>query len=148
IACPADATLRIRASDGYDTGTIVLPCGKWRPAGRAYRYVDPLGTSGGVRSVVYARKRLVVQLRGASFPALVGPLAAPASIEVELSTGARTYCARFETFKRNQPGNVLATRPSVPCVPAAPTPSPTPTATPTPTPSSVPTPAPECPAGM
>jgi len=104
IACPADPTLRIRASDGFDSGVIVLPCASWRRAGTGFKYADRLAALSGVHSVVYSKRRLVIKLKGASYPALVGPLGFPPGIEVGFSSGTRDYCARFETFKRNDDG--------------------------------------------
>jgi len=141
IACPANPVIRIRASDGFDTGGVVLPCGSWRAAGTGFKYVDRFGTIAGVQSVVYGKRRLVLKMRGAAYPALIGPLGFPPSVEVSFSTGDREYCARFETFKRNEAGNVLATKPSLACAVPTPTPSPSPSPTPTPTPAFV------CPGG-
>ncbi len=147
IACPADPTLRIRASDGFDTGEIVLPCAAWKRAGTGYRYVDKQAAISGVHTVVYAKRRLSVRLKGESYPALVGPIVPPASIEVSFGTGARDYCARFTTFRRNEAGLVHAVKPSVACLAPTPTPSPSPSPSPTPTPVPTPTPAWTCPAG-
>lgn len=141
IACPADPVLRLRASDGWDTGDVVLPCALWRRAGTGFKYVDRTAAIAGVQSVVYAKRRLVVKLKGVNYPALIGPLGFPPAIEVSFSSGSREYCARFTTFKRNEAGNLHAIRPSIACV--APTPTPTPSPSPTPTP----TPAIACPAG-
>lgn len=141
VACPANPVIRIRASDGFDTGDVVLPCGSWRRVGTGFKYSDPLGTIAGVQSVVYGKRRLVLKMRGAAYPALIGPLGFPPSIEVAFSSGNRDYCARFETFKRNEAGNVIATKPSLACAVPTPTPSPSPSPTPTPTPAFV------CPAG-
>jgi len=143
IVCPANPRLRIRASNGFDSGDIVLPCGSWLPAGKAFRYADPFATIAGIRSITYAPKKLSIQMRGPNVPALVGPLAPPANIEVTFSTGENDYCARFQVFKKNQPGYLQAIKPSIACVPP-PTPTPSPSPTPTPTPT---TPAIDCPAG-
>ena len=141
IACPADPLIRIRASDGFDTGDVVLPCAAWRRAGTSFKYADRFAAISGVQSVVYAKRRLVIKLKGAAYPALIGPLGFPPGIEVVFSSGNRDYCARFETFKRNEAGYVLATRPSRACLVPTPTPSPSPSPTPSPTPAFV------CPAG-
>ena len=112
IACPANPVIRIRASDGFDTGDVVLPCGSWRAAGTGFKYVDRFGTIAGVQSVVYGKRRLVLKMRGAAYPALIGPLGFPPSIEVSFSTGNREYCARFETFKRNEAPCILRKLPA------------------------------------
>src|SRR3954470_10697228 len=68
IGCPANPRLRIRASDGFDTREIVLPCAAWRRAGAGFKYSDRSSAIAGVSSIVYANRRLVVKLKGASYP--------------------------------------------------------------------------------
>lgn len=118
IDCPTSTpSLRITASNGYDSGAIDLPCGKWVTTGSGYKYKDKLAASGGVQTVVYANTKLIVKLKGESYPALVGPIDAPTWVEVGLDTGAARYCGRFESFKKNEASKVQANKGSVACVP-------------------------------
>src|SRR5262249_23039025 len=59
IACPANPQVRIRASDGFDTGPIVLPCALWKRSGKGFRYADKLAAASGVYNIAYAPRRLV-----------------------------------------------------------------------------------------
>jgi len=110
------ATLRVRGggSGEGDSGDLVLDPSRWTglgtPAGsKGYRYLDKSRTVG-VRSVVLKIGRRGGQLTiaggGASWPYVITQ---PQSfVAVQLTIGADTYCARFTTFRRNEPGKVKA----------------------------------------
>ena len=117
VDCPTHTpTLRIRASNGYDTGAIDLPCGNWTSTNTGFKYKDKLAASGGVKTILYGRTKLVVKLIGESYPALVGPLDEPTFVEVRLDTGSAEYCGRFESFKKNETTKIQANHGSVACL--------------------------------
>lgn len=118
IDCPTNTpSLRIKGSNGYDSGAIDLPCGNWTTTNSGYKYKDKLAASGGVKTLVYSNTKLILKLKGASYPALVGPLDAPPYVEVSLDTGSAEYCGRFESFKNNESGKIKANKGSVACIP-------------------------------
>ena len=111
--CPAVTKLRLR-SDGQTNPDVTLDCKLWRRSGTGFRYVDPLGTRGGVRTVIYQPNggRLVVKMKGIGYTALTSPLA---SVDLGFSIGTAGFCGRFEHFKRNNAYRVVANPPSGAC---------------------------------
>ena len=50
---------------------VDLDCAKWTATGNAYRYADPTGT---VRSIYYPRIGLRIEIRGAGYTPISGPV--------------------------------------------------------------------------
>jgi len=111
--CPAVSKVRI-ASATQTNAEVTLDCRLWRATGTGFRYSDPLGTRGGVRTVVYQPNngRLVVKMKGIGYTALASPLT---SVDLRFAIGATGFCGRFERFRRNNTGKVQAFPGSVPC---------------------------------
>ena len=70
-----------------------------------------------MKTILYGNTKMVVKLKGAQYPALIGPLDVPTYVEMTLDTGTDAYCGRFESFKKNQPTKVQANKGSVACIP-------------------------------
>ncbi len=83
--------------------SVDLDCAKWRKTRRGFVYADP-DAPGGVRSIRYGRKGLVITFDG---PVPTGPVA---YIQAWLTVGTTRFNARFHNFKRNEAG-ILLTRP-------------------------------------
>lgn len=111
--CPTVTKIRVK-SDRQTNPDVTLDCRLWQRSGTGFRYVDPLGTRGGVRTVIYQPNggRLVVKMKGAGYTALASPLA---SVDLGFSIGTAGFCGRFEHFKRNNALKVVATAPSGAC---------------------------------
>lgn len=134
----APSTIRISTSAAAGT-PIDLSCVNWVPTSRGFRYVDRLAADGGTRKVSYESGKLQISLQGLSYSPVIGPVT---FVEITFQVGSVSYCARIETFDRNQPERVMARGTTLPC--AAPatatateiaTPPATPTLTRTSTPS-------------
>jgi hypothetical protein len=87
---------------------VPLPCARWRRARGGFVYDDP-AAGGGVRRVTYGRGGIVVQLGGAGYTHVGGPVG---YLEVWLTVGPNRYLARFHDFRRNEPGLIVTRRPS------------------------------------
>lgn len=111
--CPATSSLRFalsrRAADFEDHGEIALSCARWQARGSGYRYLDPDGTAGGVREIVYRRRRLLIRARGPGFQPVGGPAA---YVEAWLTIGSTRYLLRFHAFRRNEATRIVTRRPS------------------------------------
>ena len=135
--CPAVSTVRLAPSNATET-TITLDCRYWMPSGRGFRYLDRLGSRGGVTKITYGPGKLKISLKGSNYSTISGPLS---RVDIGFAVDAKSYCGRFSTFKRNTTGLVAASGPSGAC---AATPTPT---VPSPTPT-VPNPTTACPDGF
>lgn len=91
---------------------IVLPCAGWTAKGTGYLYRDTTAAHGGVRQVKYGAGTLQIDLKGAAYRALVGPLDA---LEVGFAVGTTRACGRFGTFRKNDPATVTAKGPTTAC---------------------------------
>jgi len=111
--CPAVSKVRI-SSATQRNAEITLDCRFWRGTGTGFRYSDPAGTRGGIRTVVYQPNsgRLVVKMKGAGYTAIASPLT---SLDLRFAVGNTGFCGRFEQFRRNNAGKVQAFPGSVPC---------------------------------
>jgi cysteine-rich repeat protein len=124
------ATLQVRGanpSDG-DTGPISLPANLWQglgnPAGsKGYKFVDK-ARADGVKTIVLKPGNnggtLSISGGGADWTyAITQPQGA---VDVELTIGDDTYCARFTTFVQNVPGLVKGKNAAAPasCGPVVP----------------------------
>ncbi len=119
--CPAVSTVRLAASNGIET-TITLRCEYWTRTGSGFKYLDRLGSRGGVTKITYRPGKLQISLKGSNYSTISGPLS---SIEVGFAVDANSYCGSFPTFTRNTTELVVANGPSSACVPPTPTPTPT-----------------------
>lgn len=111
--CPAVTKVRLQAKD-QTSREVTLDCTLWKTSGSGFRYADPLGTRGGVRTVIYqpGSGRLVVKIKGIGYTPLVGPVG---SIDVGFAIGGNGFCGRFASFKRNNASRILAQGPSSVC---------------------------------
>lgn len=121
---------------------IVLPCQNWTFNGKGFEYGDRSGAAGGVLKIKLKSMSLSLALKGPNAPALVGGVD---WIDVRLTIGDRSHCARFSQFDKNYSLStgysvIQSSRDaaSVACAPL-PTFTPTPTNTFTETPTSTPT---------
>jgi hypothetical protein len=109
--CPATSAVEIEAylqSTVRDSvlAHVDLDCAKWSAYGSRYRYFDPAGT---VRSIRYSQRGLRIDIRGAGFTPIDGPVA---YLQGQLTIGARTLRARFHNFAQNDGRAVASRRPS------------------------------------
>ena len=111
--CPTVTKLRLSSSK-QSNAEITLDCRLWKITGDGFHYVDPTGSRGGVRSVLYQPTggRLVVRMKGAGYTALAAPVQ---TVDFKLAIGSAGYCGRFASFKRNNPSKIQALAPSVAC---------------------------------
>jgi hypothetical protein len=94
------STLRIAGGDGEaDTGLIRLDAARWRalPRGKGFRYDDPTGSAGGIRSVVLRAAARGGRLAVTGGPGFAFALDRPVSaLTATLAVGPSRWCARFE----------------------------------------------------
>ena len=111
--CPTVTKVHL-ASDSQTNPEITLDCALWKTSGTGFRYTDPLGTRGGVRTVIYQPNggRLVVKAKGIGHTALASPLA---SVDLGFAIGDARFCGRFAQFKRNNAFKVVSQGPSGVC---------------------------------
>ena len=110
-------------SSAADHREIVLPCANWTAKGSGFAYRDRDALHGGVYEVRFRSGELQVQLKGATYAAVVGPVA---GVELGFRIGAADYCGRFSTFRRNDATKITAKGPTTACETGATTPTSTP----------------------
>jgi hypothetical protein len=93
------ATARLVAQD-----EVVLPCERWRKAGKGFVYEDETGAAGGVTKVAYSAKRVVITFGG---PAYVPPLGPVGYLELWFQAGDTRFLTRFHTFARNDASEIV-----------------------------------------
>lgn len=112
----SDLLLRWSGASSGQTALIPLDPAKWTalgspPGSRGYRYKDPSGSRGGVRSIVHRQtskgRRLKLVAKGENWPwEIEEPLE---SAQVYLRTGDRWLCGEFGgELRKNLPGRFLA----------------------------------------
>jgi len=109
--CPGTSTVEVEAylqSTFRDAvlAHVDLDCTKWSAKGAGYRYADPSGT---VRAIRYGRDGLRIEVRGAGFTPIAGPVG---FVQAQLQVGDEVLRARFHNFKRNDAGRVVSRKPS------------------------------------
>ena len=123
-----DATIEISGSGPGDgsTGPLTLAGSLWKGLGnpegsKGFRYVDSTASTG-IKRVVFRSGNnggsLLVVGRGSSWPyAITQP---QGQINVHFQIGSEVYCAKFNDFRRNETGSVIARKASPPadCGPA------------------------------
>jgi hypothetical protein len=110
--CPATSVVEVEA---YLQSTlrdavlahVELDCAKWSVTGSGFRYADPSGT---VRSIRYTRSGLQIEVGGAGFTPIGGPVG---FVQAQLQIGAEILRVRFHNFRRNDAQVVRARQPSV-----------------------------------
>ena len=111
--CPAVSSVRFalsrRGDDFEDHGEVALPCTGWRAARGGYRYHAPDGGPGGVREIVYTRRRLVIRAEGSGYARVSGPVA---YVEAWLTIAGERHLVRLQNFRRNAADRVSSRRPS------------------------------------
>jgi hypothetical protein len=111
--CPAVSSVRFalsrRADDFEDHGEIALSCTRWRHVKGGYRYRAGDGGPGGVREIVYTRRRLVIRAEGSGYASVAGPVA---YVEAWLTIGGERHLVRLQNFRRNAADRILSRRPS------------------------------------
>lgn len=88
--------------------TVALDCMKWTAKRGSFVYDDPAAT-GGVRSLRYGRKGLVIRFEGSATQGLAGPVG---YVQAWLTVGDTRFNARFHNFKRNEAGLLVTRKPS------------------------------------
>jgi len=110
--CPAESNLVIslnRHPDVFEThATIALPCAQWEAYRGGYRFIGT-DADGGVRSIVWGPKRLLVKAGGAAFAPVTGPVG---YVQAWLTIDGERHLTRFHDFKKNEAGKVIARKPS------------------------------------
>jgi hypothetical protein len=109
--CPATSAVEIEA---YLQSTlrdavlahVDLDCAKWSAKGQNFQYTDPTGT---VRSIRYGSGGLRIEIRGAGFTPISGPVA---FVQAQLQISDRILRARFHSFKQNDAQKVITRKPS------------------------------------
>lgn len=130
------------ASSETEAVEFVLPCENWVFTGSQFKYRDRAGAAGGVVKMSLKSMSLVISMKGPNVPGVGGFLE---WVEVRLTIGDRSHCARYREFSKNYTLSsgqtvVEARRGTLPAVCAPlPTFTPTPTQTPTETPTQTPT---------
>ena len=109
--CPATSSVDVEA---YLQSTlrdatlahVELDCAKWSAHGGGFTYADPTGT---VRSIQYLHSALQMEIRGAGFTPIGGPVG---YVQAQLRIGDETLRARFHNFRRNDAAAVVSRVPS------------------------------------
>ena len=115
IDCPRTTPrLQLRASHGFDTGSLPLPCSRWRETPSGHRYVDLSGDRDGIRFVEYARGRISIRFGANAHPASEAPLSATDELDLVFDAGSQAHCARLGSVapRRNR---VAAFGETAPC---------------------------------
>src|SRR5256886_17454245 len=111
--CPAVSSVRFalsrRGDDFEDHGEVALPCTGWRAARGGYRYHAPDGGPGGVREIVYTRRRLVIRAEGSGYARVSGPVA---YVEAWVTIAGERHLVRLQNFRQNAADRVSSRRPS------------------------------------
>jgi len=110
--CPAESTIVISLARHPDVfegrDEIALPCAQWKAHRGGYRF-EGTEADGGIRTVVYGPKRLVVKASGTGFAPVVGPVA---YVQAWLTIGGERFLVRFHDFKKNETTRVVARKPT------------------------------------
>lgn len=109
--CPSTSAVQIEA---YLQSTLrdailldaPLDCAKWSAARGGYRYRDP---SGVVRSIRYGKTGLRIEILGAGYTPIGGPVG---FLQAQLAIGDELLRARFHNFTRNDATTVRSRKPS------------------------------------
>jgi hypothetical protein len=109
--CPATSAVEVEAylqSTFRDAvlAHVDLDCAKWSRAGNGFRYSDPTGT---VRSIYYSRIGLRIDIRGAGYTPISGPVG---FMQTQMQIGEQLLRARFHNFRQNDAQVVWSRRPS------------------------------------
>jgi len=109
--CPATSAVEVEAylqSTFRDAilAKVDLDCARWSARGRAFVYSDPTGT---IRSIVYARSGLRIDVRGPGYTPIDGPVG---FLQAQLQIGDDILRARFHNFRQNDAQVVRSRRPS------------------------------------
>ena len=111
---------------GADQTPITLDAAKWKPRakGKGFKYTDPTGSAGGVRSVVLSVTKkggsLVLKAGGRKAP--ITPAATPGDVTLTMSIGPARWCANAGPLRRVGKRMVAASDQapaSCPCVSSA-----------------------------
>jgi hypothetical protein len=111
-ACPAASAIALSAypvatQRVVTTTSVDLDCARWKRKAAGWIYDDP-SASGGVRSIRYGRRGLLIRFRGIRPPGPVGYL------QAWLTVGTSRFNARFHNFARNEAGMLVSRKPSRP----------------------------------
>src|SRR4029077_4690569 len=111
-ACPSASAIVLSsypvATQGVMTTTSVdLDCARWRKKAGGFVYDDP-AAPGGVRTIRYGRRGLLIRFAGIRPPGPVGYL------QAWLTVGTSRFNARFHNFARNETGVLVSRKPSRP----------------------------------
>lgn len=109
--CPATSAVEIEAylqSTFRDAmlAKVELDCARWSARGRGFVYGDPSGT---IRSIVYTRSGLRIDVRGPGYTPIAGPVG---FLQAQLQIGDDILRARFHNFRQNDAQVVRSRRPS------------------------------------
>jgi hypothetical protein len=109
--CPATSAVQVEAylqSTFRDAILLdaTLDCAKWRASRGGYRYDDP---DGAVRSIRYGKSGLRIEVGGAGYTPIDGPVG---FVQAQLAVGDALLRARFHNFKRNDATAVRSRKPS------------------------------------
>ena len=109
--CPATSAVEVEAylqSTFRDAilARVELDCGRWSARGRGFVYSDPSGT---IRSIVYTRSGLRIDVRGPGYTPIAGPVG---FLQAQLQIGDDILRARFHNFRHNDAQTVRSRRPS------------------------------------
>lgn len=109
--CPARSVVELEAylqSTFRDAilARVELDCSRWRASGNGYEYADPSGT---VRSIVYRRSGMRIDVRGPGYTPIAGPVG---FLQIQLDIGGEILRARFHNFRRNDAQVVRSRKPS------------------------------------
>jgi hypothetical protein len=110
--CPATSAVDVEAylqSTFRDAvlAHVDLDCANWSATGDGFRYSDPSGT---VRSIYYSHIGLRIDVGGAGFTPIDGPVG---FLQAQLRVGDQTLRARFHNFRQNDARVVWSRRPSI-----------------------------------
>ena len=109
--CPAASTVEVEAylQSTYRDAVlahVALDCARWSATKKGFRYADPTGT---VRAIRYGRSGLRIEVRGAGYTPIGGPVG---FVQTQLQIGDVTLRARFHNFKKNDAHLVASRKPS------------------------------------
>jgi len=110
--CPATSAVAVEAylQSTFRDAVLAhadLDCAKWSATGDGFHYSDPSGT---VRSIYYSHVGLRIDVGGAGFTPIDGPVG---FLQAQLQVGDQTLRARFHNFRQNDAQVVWSRRPSI-----------------------------------
>lgn len=108
--CPATSSLRVGFGEGRYRVTT-LPCANWHATTSGYVYEDP-DASLGVRRIILRPNRLHMVLHGERLAEISAPVP---FLDATLQVGTARACGRFNVFRRNRPGRVVAAKGTTEC---------------------------------